>query len=136
MDFLHLPIQIDFAKFQGSHAIMDTYRNVNGSYIKRLKPFNIGDPVKYLGSQGWVYGIVKEKRVPSLCSSSLSHDYCSVLYCIELKCGQKMEIPTSDPWLTYYNPKTEGFLFDGWPVVVVAQRPYGDGNHDDEVIIF
>jgi len=75
---------------------------------KKKRLMDVGDLVKYLGPQGWIYGAIIDKYVPDASFDT------SKVYTVRFDCGRLMEISKNDPWLTFYDQNADEFLFSGW----------------------
>jgi hypothetical protein len=69
--------------------------------------FAKGSQVKFLAAQGWVCGVVINTKL------KYAPEYCRI-YLVLLECGTKMQVLSTNPWLTLYNHNEDSFLMDTW----------------------
>ena len=69
--------------------------------------FAKGSQVKFLAAQGGVCGVVINTTL------KYAPEYCRI-YLVLLECGTKMQVLSTNPWLTLYNHNEDSFLMDTW----------------------
>ena len=73
----------------------------------KIPAFVKGDHVKFLAPQGWVCGVIMNTKLKH------APEYCRI-YLVFLECGTKMQILSTNPWLTHYVHDEDSFLMDTW----------------------
>jgi hypothetical protein len=87
--------------------LANRHRSMSTLYHDKTPAFAKGSQVKFLAPQGWVRGIIMNTKLKG------APDYCRI-YLVFLECGTKMQIPSTNPWLTYYYQDEDSFLMDTW----------------------